>query len=149
MARGKKRPVKKTGSRKAVKKATKSGKTLAQYKKELDTWFSIYIRMRDKGVCITCGSKTFWKYQQNGHYVSRAVLSLRWDERNCNCQCAGCNVFKHGNMDEYALALQKKYGKDILQKLHKEKYKIVKLTPAWYEERINYYKNWVNENSPH
>jgi len=130
------------------KKTVKKSKSLADWKKELDTIFSIYIRMRDNGVCITCGSKTFWKYQQNGHYVSRAVLSLRWDEKNCNCQCPSCNVFKHGNMDEYALALQRKYGKNILNELHKEKYKVVKLTPQWYEDKIKYYTAWVKKNTP-
>lgn len=136
---------------KKAPKATKSTKKTVKkrdLKKELDTIFSIYIRMRDKGVCITCGSTTFWKYQQNGHYVSRAVLSLRFDERNNNCQCMPCNVYKHGNMDEYALALQKKYGKDILTKLHKEKYKVVKLTPEWYEQKIKYYTAWVKKNTP-
>lgn len=127
-------------------KKGKAGKSLADLKKDLDTIFSVYIRIRDNGVCITCGSKTFWKYQQNGHYVSRAVLSLRFDEKNCNCQCMACNVFRHGNMDEYALALQKKYGKDILERLHKEKNKIVKLTPQWYEEKIKYYTTWVEKN---
>lgn len=153
MARSKKAAVKQPKkaakkSKKPAPKKVKAPKALADYKKELDMWFSIYIRMRDNGVCFTCGSKTFWKYQQNGHYVSRAVLSLRWDERNCNCQCPSCNVFKHGNMDEYALALQRKHGKDILEKLNKEKYKIVKLTPDWYEQKINYYKTWVQKNSP-
>lgn len=138
----------KRSSAKRATKTTKDGnKPLAWYKKELDTWFSMYIRIRDNGTCITCGSKTFWKYQQNGHYVSRQVLSLRFDEKNCNCQCAGCNVFKHGNMDEYALQLQRKYGKDILERLHKEKYKIVKLDIPWYEQKIKYYKTWVNEHS--
>jgi len=132
-------------AKKAVKKTVKKKRDL---KKELDTIFSIYIRMRDNGVCITCGSKTFWKYQQNGHYVSRAVLSLRFDEQNCNTQCPACNVFKHGNMDEYALALQKKYGKDILNKLHKKKYQVVKLTPEWYEQKIKYYTAWVKKNTP-
>lgn len=131
---------------KAVKKV--ASKSTAKLKKELDMWFSMFIRIRDKGVCITCGDKKFWKYQQNGHYVSRQYLSLRWDEKNCNVQCAGCNVFKHGNMDEYALALQRKYGKDILQRLNKEKHKVVKLSAAWYEEKIEYYKTWVNEKSP-
>lgn len=136
--------------RKAPAKKTKlpKRKTLDQYKKELDTWFSIYIRMRDKGVCFTCDSKQFWKYQQNGHYVSRAVLSLRWDEKNCNCQCVSCNVFRHGNMDEYAVRLVRKYGPKILEKLNKEKHTIVKLTPEWYEKKIAYYKKWVQKNSP-
>lgn len=126
----------------------KDPKSLAVLKKELDMWFSMFIRIRDKGVCFTCGGKQFWKYQQNGHYVSRAVLSLRFDERNCNCQCVGCNIYKNGNMDEYAVRLMKKYGPKILQDLNKEKQKIVKLTPDWYEQKIAHYKNEVKRLSP-
>ena len=92
MARGKKRPVKKTGSRKAVKKATKSGKTLAQYKKELDTWFSIYIRMRDKGVCITCGSKTFWKYHPERRFLPRGIRPYTCSVPCCLLRHHDCSV---------------------------------------------------------
>lgn len=142
--------MRRSRGKKAAKAAVKKEKTktLVDYKKELDTIFSVYIRMRDKGVCFTCGATTFWKYQQNGHYVSRAVLSLRFDEKNCNCQCPSCNVFKHGNMDEYALRLQKKYGKNILEQLNKEKYKVVKLTIPWYQDKIKHYTAWVKKNSP-
>lgn len=65
---------------------------------------------------------------QNGHYVSRSVNALRYDERNCHPQCLACNVFLHGAMDVYALELQRKYGNDILKILAKEKRKSVQYT---------------------
>lgn len=98
-------------------------KTNSQLKKEADRVFSIYIRQRDGGRCFTCGVRKPWKEQQNGHYVSRGFNSLRFDERNCNCQCVSCNVFRYGAMDVYALALQRKYGPDILKELAREKRK--------------------------
>lgn len=130
-------------------KRTAKVKSLSWYKKELDRVFSVFIRLRDKGVCFTCGDKKSWKYQQNGHYVSRVWLSLRFDEKNCNCQCAGCNVFKGGNMDEYAVRLIEKYGKGILKKLNAQKYVVVRYTPDWYEKEIKHYKKAVKRLDPY
>lgn len=117
--------------------------TLADWKGELDRVFSIYIRIRDDGKCFTCPNEKHWKYQQNGHYISRAHLSTRFDEENTNCQCIGCNIFKHGNMDEYALALTRKYGKSILEKLNKKKYTIVKYDILWYKKMITKYEKKI------
>lgn len=131
-----------------MKTKSKQGKTLSQIKKEFDRVFSIYIRLRDKGVCISCGSKAVWTKMQNGHYVSRAHMSLRYDESNCNCQCVGCNIFKNGNMDEYALALIKKHGNDILNVLNKKKQEIRKWTVAEMEEHISIYKDKIRKINP-
>lgn len=114
--------------------------SISYLKKKLDSVFSIYIRRRDKGVCFTCGNKKPWKFQQNGHYISRSCLALRWDERNCNCQCAACNIFKNGNMPEYAVRLMKKHGPNILLVLNKEKLKTVKMTRQEYLTKIAYYE---------
>lgn len=126
-------------------KQAKKDKSLSWYKKELDRVFSQFIRLRDKGVCFTCGNKKYWKLQQNGHYISRVHMSVRFSEKNCNAQCASCNIFKNGNMDEYALALQKKWGKGILLQLNQEKYKVTKLTREWYEQKIEHYKKQVKK----
>ena len=96
---------------------------ISKLKKEADTLFSEYIRKRDKGICFTCGNKKRWRRQQAGHYVSRSWNKLRFDERNVNCQCMACNIWKKGNMDEYALNLIKKHGVFILELLHKDKVK--------------------------
>ena len=119
--------------------------TLSQLKKKLDTVFSLYIRTRDGGRCITCGKVDEIKKMQCGHYVSRSNLATRWSEKNCSTQCVGCNVFKHGNMDEYALKLKKKYGSKILEELNKDKYKITKLDTEWYLGQIYLYTNKIKE----
>ena len=92
-------------------------KTISQLKKEADRKMSLLVRARDGG-CVTCGSK---ENLQNGHYVPRNWMALRYDERNNNCQCLVCNVFKKGNMDEYARFLIRKYGTGILEELNKLK----------------------------
>src|SRR3990167_3080635 len=98
--------------------------SVSKLKKKLDAIFSLWIRKRDRNICFTCGRFA----GQNGHYVSRSHNSLRYSEVNCHAQCVSCNIFKRGNMDEYALALQRKYGQDILVRLNAEKNKIKQFT---------------------
>lgn len=117
--------------------------TLAWYKAELDRVFSVFIRIRDDGTCFTCNNEKHWRYQQNGHYVSRSYLSTRFDEENCHCQCSGCNIFKKGNMDEYAVRLTRLYGNGILEKLDKKKHKIVKFDILWYKKMIRKYEKKI------
>lgn len=110
----------------------------------LDTIFSIYIRRKyaDKNgyvSCFTCGIRKHWKEMQNSHYISRSYKSLRFDERNCHPACVGCNVFKHGAMDVYALKLQAQYGDSILYNLQHEKHKIKQFTVKELEELIELY----------
>lgn len=123
-------------------------KTLSKYKKDLDKEFSIYIRYRDKGECYTCGLKKHPKQMQNGHYVPRQYLSVRFDEVNCHCQCYACNMLYNGQPSAYAVRLKKEFGPDIIEKLESRRKEITKLTPQWYEEKIKYYKeiNKQNEN---
>ena len=83
--------------------------------KKLDTIFSKYIRLRDSnsegiGFCITCGKPGYWKYMDCGHFIKRQHMSTRYDEKNCNLQCKGCNCFEQGADALYTLALEKKYG---------------------------------------
>jgi len=125
-------------------KKKKDKNSISSLKKELDRVFSIFIRKRDKGVCFTCGTRKPWKYMQNGHFVSRQYLSIRWDETNCNCQCAGCNVFKHGNMVEYSLRMIEKYGLEYIEELNKKKNQITKLDKAWYLTQIEHYKKLID-----
>lgn len=92
-------------------------KTYAQLKKKLDEVFSIFIRTRDNGVCFTCYSKNEWRYTDAGHFINRKHLTTRWDERNVHAQCIGCNRFRNGNKEDYAVHLEKLYGYGILQEL--------------------------------
>ena len=81
--------------------------------KQLDSVFSKYIRQRDAvneiATCFTCGKRDHWKRLQNGHFQSRKHYSTRWDETNCQVQCAGCNVFKYGEQFLFGQNLDVKY----------------------------------------
>lgn len=99
---------------------------VSKLKKDADKVFSLWVRRKDLdsdglATCVTCGVKGEWKYMDAGHYVPRNWLKLRYDERNVHVQCKGCNVFKKGNMDEYARFMVREYGRGILNKLAKEK----------------------------
>ncbi len=99
--------------------------SISQLKKKADALFSAFIRQRDGGKCITCGKFDEWKYMQAGHYISRDITELRYDPRNVNCQCYGCNVAKKGNYPVYAIKMIEKHGANILFELDEivKKYK--------------------------
>lgn len=78
---------------------------------DLDAIFSKYIRHKyaDKDgmvKCYTCPSIEPIGMIQNGHYISRKHMYLRWDERNCRPQCDICNEKKRGNLAIYAERLE-------------------------------------------
>ena len=104
-----------------MRKKAKRRQSISLLKRRADKVFSVWIRKRDKGICFTCGVQRPIKNMQNGHFVSRSFNSLRYDELNCHCQCPGCNIFKSGAMDVYALHLVDTYGPDILKYFNHKK----------------------------
>lgn len=125
-------------------------KSTAQLKKLLDKVFSEYIRLRDSdsdgyGRCCTCGKRIHWKEGDCGHFISRTWLATRWDERNAHLQCKGCNGYRNGMPDEYAVFLIEKYEDDILHQLLTEKRKTLKMSRSDYEIKIDEYREKVKE----
>ena len=106
--------------------------TRSKLVKQLDSVFSQYIRKKDAvdniATCFTCGKKDHWKKLQNGHFQSRRHYATRWDEINCQVQCAGCNVFKQGEQFIFSQNLDIKYSNGTARKLHIKAQKILKLT---------------------
>ena len=127
-------------------------KTISKLKKELDKWFSLYIRLRDatdEGLaqCFTCGKVAHYKSggMQNGHFQSRSFLSTRFDEENCQPQCVACNMFRQGEQYKFALNLDAKYGEGKAEELQFLAKIILKVTRADYEDKIGYYKAAVEK----
>lgn len=55
-----------------------------------------------------------------GHYISRGNWFLRHDEENVNLQCKyHCNKMKSGNIEQYKIALDDKYGDGTRARLDK------------------------------
>ena len=87
-------------------------KSISKLKKELDKWFSLYIRLRDaeQGIaqCFTCGKIDHYKRLQCGHFQSRRHHATRWNEQNCQVQCVKCNMFEQ-EQKECVLNMKKIY----------------------------------------
>ena len=126
-------------------------KTISKLKKELDTIFSLYIRLReatDEGLvqCFTCNKVSHYKSgMQNGHFQSRKHLTTRWDNKNCQVQCVGCNMFKAGEQYKFSIALDSKYGEGTAEELELLARTIMKVSRIDYEEKISYYKELVEK----
>lgn len=117
---------------------------------KLDSIFSQYIRQRDldrygRAECFTCGRKDDWHNLQNGHYISRKVLSLRYNEINCNVQCHTCNNELGGNRVIYTEKLIDKYGANIINYLRLESNKIKKFTDNELNQLIEHYSRLINK----
>ena len=123
-------------------------KTISKLKKELDKWFSLFIRLSNansEGLaqCFTCGKVDYYKNLQNGHFQSRKFLATRFDLKNCQVQCAGCNVFRYGEQYKFAVNLDAKYGEGTAEKLEIQARQTVKITRVEYQDYISYYKEIV------
>lgn len=107
--------------------------------KKLDAVFSIYIRrrysMNDIAKCVTCGKEDHWSKLQCGHFMSRKHMSTRWNEDNCQVQCAGCNVFRYGEQYIFSQYL----GNNLSEELHKQSKEICKFTDVELQDMIAHY----------
>jgi len=124
-------------------------KTISKLKKELDKFFSLYIRLREATLegatqCFTCGKVDHYKRLQCGHFQSRRHHSTRWNEQNCQVQCVKCNMFEQGEQWKFGLQLNAKYGQGTSIMLEELARETVKMTRIDYEENIRYYKANVN-----
>lgn len=135
------RSVLKRKPRKSIKKPPKKrtkARSISKLKKELDAIFSKFIRERDKGQCYTCPKRDEVKKMQNGHFVPRQYLAVRYDEVNCHCQCYACNMLYNGQPSAYAARLERDYGKGTVEMLESKRKILVKDFP--YEEWILIYR---------
>lgn len=93
--------------------------TVSSLKKKLWKLFARYVKERDKFKCVTCGQKVEGRNAQAGHYLPKSACNLEYyfHERNVHCQCAGCNLFLHGNAPAYRKFIVRQYGKKTLDDL--------------------------------
>lgn len=123
-------------------------KSISKLKKELDKWFSLYIRLRDatdEGMvqCFTSGRVYHYKKIHAGHFMSRRHLATRWCEINVQPQSAADNLFGQGEQYRFGLYLDGRYGEGTAEELQYKARTTVKLSRVDYEEKISYYKSLV------
>jgi hypothetical protein len=117
--------------------------------KKLDTVFSLYIRQRysinEISKCFTCGKEDHYKKLQCGHFQSRKHYSTRWDEINCQVQCAGCNVFKYGEQFIFGKNLNLEFGEGTSEALYLKAKQIIKFSNNDLEDLITNYNSLITD----
>jgi hypothetical protein len=117
--------------------------------KKLDTVFSLYIRQRysinEISKCFTCGKEDHYKKLQCGHFQSRRHYSTRWDEINCQVQCAGCNVFKYGEQFIFGKNLNLEFGEGTSEALYLKAKQIIKFSNNDLEDLITNYNSLITD----
>ena len=80
----------------------------------------------DNPTCFVCGHKDGWYHPktckqgiQVGHYITRGKAILRWDLKNLEPQCSGCNIQHNTNPAPFTLAIIKAYGQERLEYLER------------------------------
>ena len=102
--------MKKLERRDIVKRLDKLCQTCARYRgarKRKGEWINN---------CVSCGAPVLCSKANGGHFVGRACYPLRWDEKNVNCQCVHCNLYKNGAYVEYSQWFIHKFGQDTFDK---------------------------------
>ena len=99
------------GYRSRLGTAPKSERRKLKY--ELDRLTSLIVRARD-GRCVTCGTT---EGLQCSHFYSRRWVNTRFDLRNCNAMCAGCNYRHNVDQNAYTAYMVKAYGLDAIGEL--------------------------------
>ena len=134
-------------TKKKKKEAIKEKKRLSTSAliKELDTIFSMYIRLRDsnqKGMfdCCTCGKTYDFSHLQAGHFRSRRLMNTRWNEKNVHGQCKACNIILKGEEYKHSLHIDKTYGEGTALLILKESESIKKFAGFELLDLIEMYK---------
>lgn len=110
-----------------ARKPKKRKRSRTNLVKALDTQFSLYIRKRFGSQCYTCQNKG---KMQCGHYVSRSVRGLRWNEDNARPQCYGCNIMHGGRPIDFREHLIEELGEVRVLEMEQLRHKIVKFNDA-------------------
>lgn len=113
------------GAKAKPKKKASDGMTKAKARAKADKQFSLFIRLRDSdengiATCITSGRRAHWSTMDCGHYVSRAKMATRYDERNCNAQSKMANRFQGGHFVEHGNAIDRKHGAGTAETLREK-----------------------------
>ena len=123
--------------------------TRSKLVKQADAVFSEYIRRRyakdNIAECFTCGKKDHWKKLQCGHFQSRKHYATRWNEDNCQVQCAGCNVFRYGEQYTFGRNLDAYIKEGLAEELNILSNKTVKYSNPDLLELIEFYKKKIAE----
>lgn len=80
-----------------------------------------------------------------GHFMSRRHKSTRWEPRNVNPQCCGCNTFNAGRQFLHGRYIDEVYGAGTADQLEALSRLPVKWTTAELEDEIQRYSDLVRK----
>lgn len=103
---------------------------------ELDKYTSLIVRRRDNR-CVTCDSV---QSLQCSHFYSRRYLTIRFDLRNCNAMCAGCNRRHNRDRRPYERYMRKAYGPAVVAELDGLRLSLGKVTDGELNELLRRYR---------
>ena len=123
----------------------KKEKSLSKLKKEVDKWFSLYVRLKNAlpnglTICWTCNATKHYKEMHAGHFQSRRFLATRWHEENVMVQCPKCNLYSQGEQYTFGKLLDVRIGEGTSDKLHTLARTTIKFMRCDYIEMIELYK---------
>lgn len=145
--------IKTESNKKAMEKLLKK-KSLSTLKKDLETVFNLFIRLRDTEIsqgkkfftCISCGHPKELTEMHAGHYwPAGGHEAVRFDEDNVHGQCRRCNFFKHGNEKGYRGRLIKKIGEPAFTTLGLRAHNKSKMMAFEVEYLIQEYKSKIEK----
>lgn len=98
---------------------------------KLDDAWSLLVKLRNGNKCAVCLKTS----PLNSHHIySRSNKSVRWDVLNGICLCVGCHTFSskfsaHKTPTEFTYWLERKFGKQFMEKLMLKAHGLGKFTP--------------------
>jgi len=121
-------------------------KTTSDWMKEAQKVFNQYIRLRDKHKpCVSCESNLGSKYDAGHYFSSGGHKAVTFDEDNVHGQCVACNQYKHGNLLNYQIGIEKRIGADRLLQLHEKAHQLRKYSADELQEIIKTYKQKIKD----
>lgn len=124
-------------------------KTLKKAKDKCWKAFSEYTRTKEclettgspfGGICVTCNREYDFRELQAGHFLASRCNSILFEENGVHIQCRGCNLFKHGNVENYYPYMLKRYGQEEVDRLKRLKGENKKFTIDELDEMTESYK---------
>lgn len=128
------------------KQAIEKLKTHSEWLQDLQKVVNAYIRKRDEGKpCISCERILRGKYDA-GHFFSvGSYPNLRFNTDNIHGQCVYCNQHLHGNLIQYQMNLEKRIGKEAMDKLYEQRNTPLKISIPEIKEQIFMFKEMIKE----
>lgn len=117
--------------------------TITQVQKKLWEECKRIIKLLYGNTCYTCGkTKLEGSNRHTGHFLPKSTCGsyLKYDLRNLRPQCYSCNINKGGNGAIFYNNMVKKEGQEYVDKIFKDRQKIIKAYDYYVDLLIAYQK---------